>query len=399
MGGMDMSDSSARATGSIRAQAIALVTRVDPALAGRTYTEGYLAQPLLMAHGSVLRGHLSGVMTLDFEGLTLDRGELNPGAYGEGYADRRHPHTYVHEAIISANGTFLGAGVSLAGGKGFVPFGTDDPMMRPFAAYPVNHHLAQILERYVAIGAVRRGWVTLEGAFFNGDEPVSPGSPPDASRFGDSWATRATVAPLSVLELEGSFASVTSPELASGGGLDQHKGSLGARYQRDRGPLRTGLVEWAWTDERLGDRRTNRFTSFLAEGTTAVRRAALSLRLENTTRPEEERLLDPFRYSRTPTDLSITGITRWRIASVAVSGPLPVRHSEVAPFLEVSYARPHDEITPSAFVPRDFYGASAIWSVSMGLRLGVGSMAHHMGRYGVAMPNAGTRPMAEAHVH
>jgi hypothetical protein len=38
-------------------------------------------------------------------------------------------------------------------------------------------------------------------------------------------------------------------------------------------------------------------------------------------------------------------------------------------------------------VPRDFYGASSIWSMSLGVRIGVGQMAHRMGRYGVAMPN------------
>ena len=54
-----------------------------------------------MAHGSVPRGTSAAVLTLDFEGLTLDRGQLNPGAYGEGYADRRHPHTYLHEAMAS----------------------------------------------------------------------------------------------------------------------------------------------------------------------------------------------------------------------------------------------------------------------------------------------------------
>src|SRR6185295_8134383 len=96
----------------IRAQAIALATRVDPGFANRSFTEGYLAQPIIMAHGSALRDHMSAVMTLDFEGLTLDRGQLNPGAYGEGYADRRHPHTYLHEAIVTANGTFRGIGVS-----------------------------------------------------------------------------------------------------------------------------------------------------------------------------------------------------------------------------------------------------------------------------------------------
>ena len=55
-----------------------------------------------MARGSALRGRLEGVLTLDFEGLTLDRGQLTPGAYGEGYADRRHPHTYLHEATASS---------------------------------------------------------------------------------------------------------------------------------------------------------------------------------------------------------------------------------------------------------------------------------------------------------
>lgn len=398
--GMAMSDSSSRATGSIRAQAIALVTRVDPALGGRAYTEGYVAQPIIMAHGSIFARHLSGVLTLNLEGLTLERGQLNPGMYGEGYADRRHPHTYLHEAVVTASGTFGGTGVSLAGGKGFVPFGTDDPMMRPFAAYPVNHHLAQILERYVVVGAVRRNRVTVEGAFFNGDEPLSPGLPPDASRFGDSWAARATVSPLASVELQGSFASVTSPELASGGGLDQHKRSVAARFQRERGPLRAALVEWAWTDERFGELRTNRFTSFLAEGTTAVRSSSVSVRLEDTTRPEDERLLDPFRVSQMPTDLSIIGITRWRIASAAVSGPLPIRRIGVAPFMELAYARPSEQLTPSAFVPRDFYGAASLWSVSLGVRLGVGRMTHRMGRYGVALPNAGSRsaPM-EGHVH
>ena len=33
---------------------------------------------------------------------------------------------------------------SLSAGKGFAPFGTDDPMSRPIFRYPVNHHLAQI---------------------------------------------------------------------------------------------------------------------------------------------------------------------------------------------------------------------------------------------------------------
>jgi hypothetical protein len=391
---------STRASFGLRAQAIALAVHVDPGPADRTYTEGYLAQPLIMAHGGVLDGHLGGVLTLDFEGLTLDRGQLNPGAYGEGYADRRHPHTYLHEAVAVASGAFGRVGVSLAGGKGFVPFGTDDPMTRPFAAYPVNHHLAQILERYVAVAAVSAGPLTFEGAAFNGDEPASPGAPPDASRFGDSWAVRATVTPHPLLEIEGSFASVTSPELVSGGGRDQRKWSAGARLARPLGRLSYALVEWARTDELVGDVRANQFTSILAEGSTALARATVSARFENTTRPEEERLLDPFRYSRNPTDLGIIGVTRWQIGTIGVSTPLPTRRVDVAPFVEVTYAHPTPELTPSAFVPQDFYGSESIWSASLGLRLGIGSMIHRMGRYGAAVPNAhGPSASGGQHVH
>jgi hypothetical protein len=284
-------------------------------------------------------------------------------------------------------GAVGGTGVSLAGGKGFAAFGTDDPMMRPFAAYPVNHHLAQILERYVVVGAVRRGPLIVEGSLFNGDEPVSPGAAPDASRFADSWSARGTLsAPLGV-ELQGSYASVTSPELADGGGLDQRKWSASLRLDRPTGPVRYALAEWAATDDMVGDRRTNRFTSFLAEASTDVRVLSLALRYENTTRPEEERLLDPFRTSRTPTDLSIIGITRWQTITGAASLSHAFGTLDVAPFAEVSYARPTEALTPSAFVPRDFYGASSLWMLSAGVRVGVGPRHQRMGRYGVALPN------------
>jgi hypothetical protein len=281
-----------------------------------------------------------------------------------------------------------------------VPFGTDDPMTRPFAAYPVNHHLAQILERYVAIAAARAGPLTLEGAVFNGDEPASPGAPPDASRFGDSWAVRATVTPRSMLEVEGSFAFVTSPELVTGGGRNQRKWSIGARLAQPFGHLDHALVEWARTDELAGHLEVSRFTSFLAEGSTTVLATTVSARFENTTRPEEERLLDPFRFSRNPTDLGIIGITRWHLGTIAVSTPLPARRVDVAPFVEVTYAHPSEELTPSGFVPQDFYGTASIWSASVGLRLGIGSMAHRMGRYGAGVPNV-RRPAApgDRHVH
>lgn len=371
-----------------RAQGLAVVTRVDPALDARAYTEAYLAQPVVMAHGRALRDHAAAVVTLDLEGLTMDRGQLTPGAYGEGYVDRRHPHTYLHEAVAIAQGAFRRIGVSLAGGRGFAPFGSDDPMMRPFAAYPVNHHLAQILERYVLIGAVQGGPLIVEGALFNGDEPLGPGVPSDWSRFGDSWATRVTLHTRRSLELAGSYAFVTSPEWATGGGLDQRKWSAAARFDRSTGLVRYALVEWARTDALFGDVRTNRFASLLAEASATTGPITLSARFENTTRPEEERLLDPFRTSRAPTDLGIIGITRWRTGTIAANVARSFGVVDVAPFIEAAMARPSEERRPSAFVPRDFYGASSIWMLSAGVRLGAGRLHHRMGRYGAAVPNA-----------
>jgi hypothetical protein len=391
------SDSTAPFSGAIGLYGLALVSRVDPAMGGRAFTEGYLAQPMIMARGSAFSRRIEGILTLDFEGLTLDRGQLTPGAYGEGYADRRHPHTYLHEAMIVTRGAFVGTGVSLAAGKGFVPFGTDDPMVRPFAAYPVNHHLAQILERYVVTAGARRGAFSVEGALFNGDEPLSAGAPPDADRFGDSWAARGTASLANGVELQGSYAFVTSPELPTGG-LDQHKWSASVRLGRSAGPIRYGLLEWAWTDAVLGDLSTNRFSSLLGEASTQLRAVTASVRYENTTRPEEQRLLDPFRTSRSPTDLSIIGVTRWETITAAATRAATLGAVRLAPFVEVAWARPTQEVVPSAFEPEEFYGTSSIWMMSAGVRFGLGHMHDRMGRYGVALPGTAhtSRPATHA---
>jgi len=144
---------------SVGAQAIGVVSRVTPAVHDQSLTEGYLSQPAIMAMVAPWGERLALKATLNFEGATIERGELTPGIYGEGFIDRRHPHTYLHELVLTATRRFGGSqsGASATIGKGFAPFGTDDPMARPFEKYPINHHLSQILERVVAIGAVRAG--------------------------------------------------------------------------------------------------------------------------------------------------------------------------------------------------------------------------------------------------
>ena len=310
-------DSSAPRLFELGAQAIGVATRESPAIGGRDITEGYLTQPAIMLQLDPWGELLSLKGTLNLEGATLKRGELNAGIVGEGFIDRRHPHTYLHELVLSSAkrfGTGATNGVSISVGKGFAPFGTDDPMARPFEKYPINHHLAQILERAIAIGAVRAGPWTLEGGAFNGDEPTGPGDTPNRNRYWGSWSGRVTFIPWRQAELQTSYARVKSPENPDGGGADQRKQSASVRLED---PQHTGyaLFEWARTGDYVGSARSFTFTSLLAETSASYDRLSGGLRIESTERPDEPRLVDPFRTQIPATDLSIAGRSRWTSSS------------------------------------------------------------------------------------
>jgi hypothetical protein len=378
---------------SVMAQAIPLVTRADPTATHGALTEGYLTQPLVMAHASWRS--LRGVSTLNFEGLTLDRGELATGAYGEGYVDRRHPHAYVHELLVGAESNRGGLRASLFAGRGFAPFGSDDPMVRPFEKYPVNHHLSQVLERVVAVGAVRYGPLVAEIGTFNGDEPTGPGSSPNFDRFGDSWSSRLTLLPITGGEVSASYASVTSPEVRAGHGLDQHKGSVVARFSRET-PMssRYVMLEWARTDESDNGTLTTSLTSLLGETAFCARGVILGARLERTDRPEEERLLDPFRTPRPSSDLANLGVSRWTTITASISAPsVRARIVSARPFIELSRIGVAPGTPPGIFNPELRYGARRLWMYSAGIRLRAGSMHDRMGRYGVAAPDMTMRGM------
>jgi hypothetical protein len=364
------------------ASGIVLASVASPGVNKRTLAEGYLTQPMVMAMLTAPGGRFIADLTLNFEGTTLKRGELNAGVYGEGYVDRRHPHTLLHELVGTA---LFGAGrsrFSLTVGKGFVPFGTDDPMSRPFVKYPVNHHLAQLLERAMISGAAALGPVVLEAAAFNGDEPESSYDLPNYGRVGDSWSARLTARSTNGVELQGSFAKVESPEHAIGGGLDHRKLSVSGRYE-SRG--RYVMAEWARTEEGEGNDFAFAFSSILAEGSLAAGPVTIAARVERSERPEEERGINPFRTPRPHSDLSIIGQTRWEIASVSIAAPLPsYRKLRFTPFAEVSTQKPTSLTTPAVFEPAAFYGEARLWSFSVGARLGVGMRHGRMGRYGVA---------------
>ena len=308
----------------IGAQAIGVATRESPAIDGRTLAEGYLTQPMIMAQLDPWSGLLSLKGTLDFEGATIKRGELNAGIYGEGYIDRRHPHTYLHEMVLTSERRFGGdgtSGVSITVGKGFAPFGTDDPMARPFEKYPINHHLAQILERAVAIGALRAGRWIFEGGAFNGDEPTSPGDTPNRNRYWDSWSGRITFVPWPQGEFQTSYARVKSPENPDGGGADQRKQSASIRLE-DVQHSGYALFEWARTGDYVGSTRSFAYTSLLAETWARYDRLNGALRIERTERPDEQRLVDPFRTPVPATDLGIAGRSRWTIITARAAASL-----------------------------------------------------------------------------
>lgn len=370
-------------------QAVPVFTHVDHAPGDTSLGEVRVVQPLVMLDASALDARLRIHATANFEGLTIEDGELAPGDWGEGFVDRRHPHTYVHELLLSA-GDLLGrmdgsATVSLSVGKGFVAYGTDDPMSRPALRYPVNHHLSQILERAVAVLGARYGPVMLEGSLFNGDEPERPGQWPKVDRFGDSWALRGTVFPLHGVELQVSRAAVHSPEHRPGLGPDQVKWDLSGRVERDvLGLPMYALVEWARTDEANG---FFVYHSFLAEVQARKQRHRWYYRFERTERPEETRLLDLFRSQRPHLDDSIFGITRWTVhtAGYGVSVLRLEGGLSVEPFAEGSLAR--IKRLSGLFDPQLFYGDDQILSGSIGVRVSWRMQGHRMGRYGVAGPS------------
>ena len=370
---------------SVMAQAIPLVTRADPTATRGPLTEGYLSQPVVMAHASWAA--LRALSTFDFEGLTLKRGELSTGGYGEGYVDRRHPHAYVHELLAGVETDRSAWGGSLFAGRGFAPFGSDDPMMRPFEKYPVNHHLAQILERAVAIAALRVGPAIAEVGTFDGDETAAPATAPNYSRFGDSWSTRLTVLPLANAELSASLANVVSPEVRVGHGLDQRKSSVVARYSRAAADSwRYGLFEWARTVDRDRGEPITTLDSWLGEGALCRGDVIVAARYERTDRPEEEQTLDPFRTPRPPTDLSNLGVSRWTIVSASVSSPrVASRWVSGRPFVEVEHLAAAPGTPAGLFDARLRYGARTMWMLSLGVRLRAGPAHDRMGRYGAAL--------------
>src|SRR5688572_16373666 len=153
----------------------------------------YLTQPAVMFNVEAPQSRVVLRTTINLEGVTQPNGELTFGGWGEGFLDKRHPHTYLHELMLSFN--ISGdehKGWSVSAGKGFTPFGTDDPMMRPVMKYPTNHHLSQILERWTLSTAWTGSRWSVEAGLFGGNEPTSPTDLSNIESFGNSFSARVT---------------------------------------------------------------------------------------------------------------------------------------------------------------------------------------------------------------
>ena len=383
----------------VSGRAIGVVTRAEPVPGGGELTEARIVQPMVMVHGTAWQGRVRAVATLNLEGQTIQSGELAPGSWGEGFNDRRHPHTYAHELMVSVT-DLLGkldgpVRVSVSAGKGFAPFGSDDPMSRPAVRYPVNHHLAQILERAVVIAGVRAGPAVLEVGVFNGDEPERPGQWPNWDRFGDSWSARLSVRPGRGMELSGSRAKVHSPEHRPGAGTDAWKWHLGARIERPLGGGRLyALGEWARTAEAFG---FFVFRSVLLETAWSRGRHAPYYRFERSDRPEDLRTTDPFRSLRPHLENSIAGTTRWTAHTVGYSvGLTSASRLDLRPFVEVAFGTMRN-IDGGVFQPRVFYGRESFNTISLGLKASWRLAGHRMGRYAGLLEDGPTRD--EVHHH
>ena len=354
---------------------------------GGSLDEVRVVQPIVMLQAGAFGDRLRFQGTFDFEGLTMPGGELGPGLWGEGFIDRRHPHTYFHELMLSgALPLPAGVRVSLSAGKGFAPYGSDDPMNRPAELYPVNHHWAQILERAVVIGAIAWRPVVLEAGLFDGDEPERPSQWPDLARFGDSRSIRLLLHPVGGLELQGSHAVVKSPEHRPGAGSDNYKWSTSLRVER---PFLGGtgylMGEYAHNSEFDG---FFKFRSWLIEGAWTRGRQRPYYRYENTDRPEESRTTDPFRGVRPHLENSIIGSTRWSVHTAGYGFELGRSDRlSIEPIVEASYASV-SKLGGGIFQPELIWGGHTFWRLTSAVRLSWRMKGHRMGRYGVAAGHA-----------
>lgn len=385
------------------AQAIPTVTAADlrgEGVAPHSW-DLYLTQPAIMADVLSPGSRFALRLTLNFEGLTQRSGETTYGAWGEGFIDSRHPHTLLHELMVSANiWEAPGGAFSLSLGKGFAPYGTDDPMARPPVKYPTNHHLSQILERWTLNAQyLSRGGTSVEAGVFGGTEPTGPYDFQNIRSFGDSWALRVAqrfgggFGAAAAWEASVSYANVK--EKTHGVPMRTELANVALRHESSHGFGRLYALAEA---SRSWPERGRGLYSLLGEGSVALGSDARHrpyFRFELATRPEYVRQGLPgtdgyFRYHH---DEAAVGATRWIANTLGYSYRVSELPVSALPYVELQYDKVRRE--RGVVGPHTLYGASELLSLSFGVRLSFGGEQMRMGSYGLLDPMAGAmRPTA-----
>lgn len=371
------------------AQAFPTITFATPSSDGTALGETgvYLTQPAIMLNIESRGSRVVLRTTLNFEGITQPDGELTFGGWGEGFIDKRHPHTLLHEFMLSGN-FFRGENsFSLSAGKGFAPYGTDDPMSRPIVKYPTNHHLSQALERWTVNGVAQLGQWSIEAGVFGGAEPTSPYDFSNIETFADSWSARVTrrfggedmgAWPL---ELSVSHAYIVEEHHEELSNTRLYNAAI--RHQDRHGPVGMyALAEASLSNPQHGDG----FFSILGEGSLTIGRHKPYGRIEYATRPEYERVGAPgtadfFRYHH---DDEPIGATRWLILTGGYGFNAVGTSSSLRPYVEAQYNKVRSE--RGDIDPRALFGRSGFWSISLGGRIFLGGEAMRMGTYGILDP-------------
>ena len=347
-------------------------------------TEWYLTQPALMANLESPSRRLVLRTTLNFEGVTLGSGELTYGGWGEGFIDKRHPHTLLHEFMLSWNlWEIAGGGLSLSAGKGFAPYGTDDPMSRSGLKYPTNHHLSQVLERWTVNGIWRLAGWSLEAGVFGGTEPEGPYDFSNIRGFPNSWSGRLTrrwtSGAGSATEWEASVSHARVTE--SHHGHEETSRLLNAALRRS-GPA--GARGFALRVGRSVAQRSRGLRGILQPPRGDALRCEPSPTLSAAGIRDAAGVCSDgfFRYDH---DGHATGATRWLIATAAYARQMSSHPVSLRPFLEVEY---HRVCAERGNLPRgELPGTdSSFWVLSPGASLFLGGGPMRMGNYGILDP-------------
>lgn len=344
----------------------------------------YLTQPAVMANLASPGERVVLRTTLNLEAATLEEGELTFGGWGEGFIDKRHPHTLLHELMLSWNAWDAPAGsFSLSVGRGFAPYGTDDPMSRPGLKYPTNHHLSQILERWTVNGVWRTPEWSVEAGVFGGAEPEGPYDLSNIESFGDSWSARVArrmgegSGPAAEWEISASYGNV----------LEEHDGESERTHLwngavRHAGPGLYTLVEASMSRPSAAEG----YFSVLGEAMLERSAHRPYVRVEYARRPEYVREGAPsspdfFRYHHGD---AAVGATRWLISTAGYGFEATPDPWSLRPFVEIQ----HHRVRPDrgGIDPEVLLGSDSFWAVSLGVRVFIGGGPMRMGAYGALDP-------------